>query len=365
MGLLLIACSSPQDEADGTNPSSGPEATTASTNTAETPDDDARLRYFEAVCRSIIDCPVPKDDSLLPRAYWFARGGDPLENCLHFLYLDGPTEATRYLDPFLERALAGGLTVNIASLSDFDCSQPLWNLSELMLPNLGVGAPCQLHQECVDGYCDAGSACPGVCVPRRRLGEACNVGTQCLSGGCIEQVCVPKLVAVTGLGEGEACSNLSEKARYCARGLWCSEAGTCQPPLPAGSPCSSSDDICVDGHVCLGEGEGAKTCVRLVALPAGAACSAETAFVDGEWRVCDLTQLESCVDGVCVRLPEGTVGAPCYENDMSTTCASGHYCGDEELCIADTSVGQECNSSQECTCVNGVCSDIYCSGPLD
>lgn len=371
MGLLLVACSAPKDEVDSANPSPEPGATAASMNTgpsdsAQTPNDDGVVRYFEAVCRSVIECPVPNDDTLFPRAYWFARGGDPLDNCLHFFYLDGPTEATRYLDPYLERALAGGLTVNIELLADVDCDRPLLNLSQVMVPNRRVGAQCQLHQECVDGYCDTGSACPGVCVSRRGLGEACNVGTQCLSEVCVEDACVPKPVAVTGLGEGEACSNLREEARYCARGLWCNEAGTCQPPLPAGSPCSNPDDLCVDGHVCYGPADAAKTCLRVVLLASGASCSAETAFVDGEFRVCDMTQLESCVEGACTRLPEGKAGAPCYDNDMSSTCAPGHYCEwESHTCIADTPVGQECNSSQECTCVNRVCSDIYCSGPLD
>jgi hypothetical protein len=370
LGLGLLAagggCSEPSND-DGATLGEGPSPMGPSNTPTGGANEDWRQLYVEHVCRIIIDCPVPNDDLLVPRAFFQTMGGDPYENC-HYYYYDG--ESSRLieaLDRQLARAEAGALELNSDVLEELvGCSAPLRSFSQFPTPKTPEGAPCQLHEECIDGYCNT-ATCPGTCVRRAELGGQCYSGSQCLSGVCGEEGCAAEPTAVSNILDGMPCSTLPTDSRYCAQGLWCNEAGVCQRPVAALAPCADDDDVCVDGHICTRSADGLSTCVRLVVLPEGARCEDFLeAMAEGELQLCNYIRLESCVEGVCTRFSTGEAGDPCIENESRSTCNEGNYCDwDSDVCVADTQVGQACSSSQECNCQNGVCSELYCSASLD
>jgi hypothetical protein len=87
------------------------------------------------------------------------------------------------------------------------------------------------------------------------------------------------------------------------------------------------------------------------------------------YRICDLLQVDVCVDGICVHHPEGREGDACGRTDVDDTCATGFACRDS-LCVALLADGAECSSSGVCL---GRCNfdarrcetpTLYCEEPL-
>jgi hypothetical protein len=207
-----------------------------------------------------------------------------------------------------------------------------------------LGGSCQLHAECVDGYCDTASSCPGTCVSRKPDGTHCIDSFECLSNLCIGTCVQPSLAS--GAGEGEVCANEGSDLTLCAPGLWCEESsGHCRKPIAAGADCTDSKDVCVAGHFCVPNGsasdaEPPRRCLPLQVQPLGAACDRSRVAGDSV-RVCDDLHLDSCVDGVCVHYPEGQAGDACYASEVADSCASGYRCEDH-VCLARLEDGAHC-----------------------
>jgi hypothetical protein len=151
----------------------------------------------------------------------------------------------------------------------------------------------------------------------------------------------------------------------CADGSWCKipslqQTGTCLAPLPKGSACDDSDDVCEVGSVCIATNVPdastvvPKVCASFtVARTAGAACSTDGNPIAGS-VICDVTRKLTCVGGTCVAAPPGTVGAACKEDDFgNSTCADGLLCiwdGATKIstCTAPKKTGEACNGSPQC-----------------
>jgi hypothetical protein len=236
------------------------------------------------------------------------------------------------------------------------------------------GGECYLDEECAPGLGCAftGSVCPGTCTVGGTGGflcgdAACSDGQQCFfpatgTARCVSEVLEPDA------GEGQPCGLIEEGAdaltrRACMAGLWCTgdgqSIGTCRAPIAAGAACASSDEVCVDGHVCAG---GSCRAITLVQTPGGPCDEAML-------QICDpLLRLE-CQSGACVRVGDGATGSPCQGGDFGAlACNEGLVCHrDTASCGTPKPAGAACLAGAECasgSCDDeaGVCRDRYCEG---
>lgn len=369
----LCACSTSADTPGSSSTSAeseSPDASSAASGepTATGQPEELKATYFTLLCEQQLKCPIPGEGSLLPRSLFQTVANSALDHCLEYYLADGRTAATKRLDLALDRVAAGALEVNPAALATtVQCLGPIEEAEPLFLPLRSVGESCQLHEECIDAYCDT-RTCPGACVPQLPLASDCGAHVQCESGLCDSGTCTAQPEPVFDLPVGDACSNRQAEARYCGAGLWCNETDVCQSIVAAGEPCADRDAVCEDGHLCAPDNLGEHRCARVIPLPLGAACDA--AFrqnENGELHLCDVTAIDNCVDGTCTRAPQGSRdGDSCTRNDLASTCAPGLHCDwADATCKTDTPVGQVCTSTLECQCVSGTCSDVFCDFPAD
>jgi len=204
------------------------------------------------------------------------------------------------------------------------------------------GAPCFVHEDCANGYC--------------------NYEGQCGLSGCGDGFC----------GAGEACGD----TRFCSQDC---------PGCPNGTPCAFNQD-CASGLCEI-------TCVAAGSFGPGHACINDLACSSGDCVPGPGFCAGSCGDGVCVTVPDGEtcysascqqdcgacpLGTPCTidadcasGNCLALVCAPPPSCGDGtcnalELCGGSNS-GLECN--QDCgKCPNGTpcvsssdCASGYCA----
>jgi hypothetical protein len=327
-----------------------------------------------ALCENQLECPIAYDDQLYTAAFFVQRpGGDATDNCLAYYATAKTTQRLSRVQQAQER---GTVEVDRAQLDRLSSCQVPTEDDSWLVGKVAVRSACQLHAECQGGYCDTSASCPGTCVARLPVGATCSTGTQCLSDAC-DLVCVERTVT-TNAGEGEACGVLGSREVLCARGLWCDDedTGVCRQPIAAGQDCTDDDDVCIAGHVCaplgpLGEEEDPPMrCVPLLVQPEGAACDMDGAS-GASFRICDLVEVDGCVNGTCVHYPEGAAGDPCHRTDMADTCGAGLACewGDW-VCVPLLEEGEPCSGSGEC---KGQCnartrrcepSEPYCDEPL-
>jgi len=186
------------------------------------------------------------------------------------------------------RGLPGKIAAGGACLTTFDCdatSSCTFGLSAGALSSCGTCEP--RAKPC--GGCAADETCiAGGCQPKRRAGEACDFGVQCLDGlSCRGGTCNPVLAV------GDAC----DPTFGCDGELVCGAIShTCCAYVYAdtGSPCGHIGDDYVDCRfsACRPNAPGAttKTCQAL--LPDGAPCDPETALCDAN---------ERCIEGKCTQ----------------------------------------------------------------
>lgn len=243
---------------------------------------------------------------------------------------------------------------------------PFESCATVFTGTVAEGGSCFIDEECAgDTHCDHGmsfpEACPGVCRPRVALGEVCFGSDECsregVSGavGCewdeatMSSRCL-EVRAEADAGEGQPCGLVSQTSttqtiRACARGLWCtadeSSMGVCRAPIAAGAACTSSDEVCVDGHFCAGGVCRAVTIVRT----AGQACDEATL------TVCDPLARLACVAGTCQSTGSGTAGSMCGTGDLIEviSCNEGLVCHrDTMTCGAPKPAGAACETGIEC-----------------
>lgn len=180
----------------------------------------------------------------------------------------------------------------------------------------GVCAPVDEGDGCGKG---AGICVAGECTEQLDNGEQCELGDECVSGNCVDDVCC-----------NTACTN---ECTTCAGG---SNPGTCH---------AVDDDTECEGGSCQGG-----LCVLDQPKENGESC--EDA---GE---CDS---EFCVDGVCCdSICDGECDACSTDAgaDANGTCgnATSRECDDGDLCTqTDVCVGRACAGSDEVTCTPSGC----------
>jgi hypothetical protein len=211
-----------------------------------------------------------------------------------------------------------------------------------------LGAPCTGDRACKSALvCDTSSdeptciALPGdgeLCVHNR-----CAEGTSCTFGPDEQEGTCRTLVA-----QGGACLvyNTPTDSR-CASGLYCVEAGTCQPPGGLDEPCGVfSSESCAEGlwcsretHTCQAPVAQGEACnpywLNTCASGLGCDCGVEDASLCGsyprEHQATDTCQPLVAIDGACFRSSECASGT-CIV-DVASPSVPGKCVGETPVCL--------------------------------
>lgn len=258
----------------------------------------------------------------------------------------------------LAGAIEGGrVTVSEAALAECRASASLEACVAGLSPIVPPGGACHLTESCLDGWCDLGASCPGVCAARAVEGAACGRDEECTTDYCRLGVCITVPTA------DEECFG------RCVAGLTCERSRTpdaCGPLHEVGGVCLAGGD-CREGLICFGgscaearasgetcrEGFGLQDCA-LGLRCSGAVCRVPTA--DGE---------------SCTATTECTVGSRCNGGTCTEILLPGEACGEGSACALGTAcvlgvcsplpdVGESCADSGAClrgTCSAGACAE--------
>ncbi|MBN1774024.1 MAG: hypothetical protein JXB32_22385 [Deltaproteobacteria bacterium] len=207
--------------------------------------------------------------------------------------------------------------------------------------SVASGSACYLDIDCVDGWCDNDTACPGTCVTYVAPDAACGGidGGRCGPGYTCGDTgtCVPKTVAALA-DVGQACGAVNTECRY---GLYCDErTESCRAYLDAGAACGEGTAECTPGTTCHP--------TNLVCTRVQFSSAAGTPCGEGTATLCDVLDNLFCDPGTlqCVQLPGS--GQPCYAvGSFYTLCAAGNYC-DGELCRTKLDDGAACELDHWC-----------------
>jgi hypothetical protein len=227
--------------------------------------------------------------------------------------------------------------------------------------------------------CDATGAC------RKKAGQVCAIGTDCLSGNCADGICC-----------NNACPGVCESCNQA------SSLGTCTP-LAKGAPgkgcgyftctgttssCATScaaDADCAPNAYCNSSGACVVLLTKGLACTRGRQC-ATGACVDGVCcdsgcsGTCDVCSkaLGATVDGTCTILPKTASPVECGAGRCSgtsaacaTTCTVDGDCSATGFCTGGSCVtlrnkGESSDRTAQCasglTCADGVCCNEACDG---
>jgi hypothetical protein len=224
-----------------------------------------------------------------------------------------------------------------------------------------IGTQC-LSGNCVDGVCCATVSCPndmrcnipgqeGVCAPRGPNGARCGSADHCISNSCVDGFC---------------CAQLSCPAfQYC-------NTGQCGPPAPNGVPCELGEHcnsgFCVDGYCCSSpQCPSTQACnipgfegQCLERLPEGNPCQSPQQCLSG-----------FCVDGACCRFDSCPLDQSCNVSPFQGVCtdrppptptptptATATLTFTPSATPTPQPAGATCTDGTQCTssfCVNGIC----------
>ncbi len=188
-----------------------------------------------------------------------------------------------------------------------------------------------------DDTCPSDQACDTAQQCKRRLGQACNMFSECASGNCVDGVCCD-----TACNDKCKQCNLASKRGTCsfvpsgeedpvgvpacvsepAQGRQCDGAGNCNnSPKPVGRTCTAGGQCatgyCIDGYCC--NSGCAQTCYRCDKAGALGTCSPRAAGEQDQSATtpCDQTTQTCNGSGTCVtnKKPNGV------------TCQAASECG--------------------------------------
>ncbi len=245
---------------------------------------------------------------------------------------------------------------------------------EVFVGSAALGDPCEIDEECAEGYCELDDACPGTCVAYAPLGESC-ADVECERG----LDCDENLTCVEYAGEGEPCGG--DGGANCGGGIFVCDgeteepnSGTCRPlgnlfSAEEGQACNPQESLfCEPGLSCVltGVGEMGLTWeCRARAEAVGADCfgGVPNHCPDGTYCA-GIDFAAGMTQGTCTALPGE--GDACLEVDLVPPCGPNLDCGSESnTCVARARNGTACNEDDQCfseRCVEGTCGSV---GPCE
>jgi hypothetical protein len=271
----------------------------------------------------------------------------------------GPSEFWEYLPNADKRPNGSGCSTAMASacisgncVDGVCCAQTAMECSGTCKScNVGsnAGTCANVVAGMTDETCPSDQACDAAQQCKKRLGQACNLFSECATGNCVDGVCCDT-----------ACNDRCKQCNLAAKRGTCSFVPSGEED-PVGAPaCVSEPD---QGRFCDGNGNCSNT-----AKPNGRPCTA-----GGQ---CASTY---CIDGVCCNSgcaqtcyqcnKAGAVGScspmAAGQQDLSamTACDTAMaYCNGSGQCLMNKKPnGQPCAAAADCgsnSCVDGIC----CSG---
>ncbi len=125
-----------------------------------------------------------------------------------------------------------------------------WLTCPAFAPRVTSGGACSFDWDCVGGWCDTHSTCPGVCTSLKQPNTACGPGDRCVAGTtCASAECVGYA------GSGAPCGGANPPCEPSQ--LYCGPSSTCIPRQTSGSCTSGSQ--CALKYDCVGPA-GTTTC---------------------------------------------------------------------------------------------------------
>lgn len=231
------------------------------------------------------------------------------------------------------------------------------------------GGACTSLVECKPGtYCSHdGGACPGTCQKTKSIGDQCGSGEVCGSNNCSGGICSKPTVTAPA-ASGEPCGLLSSSdttETRCAPDLFCqgTPSGVCRSEIPGDAPCSSENDVCVLGHLCMTDVDGVKRCRPVAVSQKGEICTNET---NPDLTLCDSFSNLLCDQGTCTSVASGTEGSRCVHTYLTDSCNTGLHCGSTSgVCERLGQAGEPCSEAEQCKshwCISasGTCSAEPC-----
>jgi hypothetical protein len=192
------------------------------------------------------------------------------------------------------------------------------------------------------GTCVSPSSCDGGGGCKKNNGQACSLGSECVSTNCVDGVCCN--------------SGCTTTCYSCAVS---GSVGTCTL-VPNGQQDGYPANACTGSNAC----DGAGTCRAL----GGQTCSLPSECLSGncvDGYCCDTACTDTCKGcnvlgsvGTCTNLP---VWSP--DNFPTDTCVGNFACDGSGHCEKQN--GQTCTAGGECVstnCVDGYCCDTACTG---
>lgn len=228
---------------------------------------------------------------------------------------------------------------------------------------IAEGGACEHDAECVSGtHCRASDTeCPGTCVPRTPIGEACTADDKCVDpeggdGSCWNDVCVNFVVSSDLASNGAACgatfATPTTTQTSCAIGLYCrkpvgSNLGVCAKNAGEGASCADGErcDVGICGPTARAPSEQVCRVTGLVRAAGGACGTMHQAKCDPFVGLA----CSDATDGTCQALGDGTAGSACANDaGLDIVCADGLFCGTNGDCTPVKAVGEACNQATEC-----------------
>jgi hypothetical protein len=237
-----------------------------------------------------------------------------------------------------------------ADLVPRNAGQMLDGCDTLFTGTVQAGAACTTDRDCVGGWCDTTTGCPGTCKGYIQQGGPCTATQLCQPGlACYKGACAPYVTS--GHCDAGPCQPYSG---YCDGAQQCRSR---QPEGASGCFYFGVDFNCQLNTKCVGGLLATKTCLK--GLPLGAACTQQT-------NACDY--FTSCQPGdggtFCQRDPGPGGNCGIVNNDIigctSSRC-SGLLGG---ACLQYIPLGGACGDNAACgplaRCVNGACRAEFC-----
>ncbi len=226
---------------------------------------------------------------------------------------------------------------------------------------------CFLNEECVSGYCNTDTTCPGTCEAAVAAGDACTQTDECVTGAkCVLDECTVFTAPVTA---GNPCDADED---WCAEGLFCHPTTEeCTTRLAEGSDCENvSENECEAGTLCFGVGDAQKTCIALTIVTtadavcdygAGTMCAAYndlTCAIDDFQAFTGTCQTSKKLNEVCFDSTNLVMTGCDMFADLFCDMSGGYQT--DGTCTAKKAGGAACTDSEQCLsgfCDNDLCAD--------